>query len=119
MKQTVISIKEFNELINHWCGKDIKIIKHESNDLDETILLLDQVTYRDNINRIDDYEPRYEIKLTGAGLVETDHNDFEPLPGSVYDIPIDDDSTYKYDGSHFYLSTPRGAYTIQLISPKE
>lgn len=119
MEQKKISIKEFNALINNWTGKEIKILKHETNDLDETILLLDHVAYKENLNRIDDYEPKYELRLIGTGFVETENNDFEPLPESTYEIALDDNTVYQFDGSVFHLDTERGTYSIKLISPTE
>ena len=119
MKEEIKSIKEFNALINRWSGKEIKIVKHETKDTDETILLLDKVLFKENINRIDDYEPKYELKVIGRGLIETEKNDFEPLPESSYEIALDDHTKYTFDGSHFYITSERGDYSIQNISPTE
>lgn len=119
MNKKSMTIKEFNESINKWVGNDIKVLKHEANDLDETIISLDKVTYKENLYRIDDYEPKYVLQLEGVGFVENESNSFQPLPDSVYEVALDDETEYRFDGSQFQLTTDRGTYSIQLISPTE
>lgn len=114
MNNNRISIEIFSEKINKWTGKEIKVLKQEVNDLDETIISLEKVTYRENINRIDDYEPKFELQLTGSGQVKIGDGDFEPLPYSIYEIALDEDATFHFDGTAFTLKTDRGMYAIQL-----
>lgn len=119
MEQKALSIEKFNDLLNNWTGKEIKILKQEVKDLDETIILLDQTTYRKNIYRVDDYEAKYELLLKGTGFIENENGEFEPLPESTYEIALDDNSTYQFDGIMFSINSDRGQYTIQLTSPTE
>lgn len=119
MKQETLTIKKFNEMINKWTGKEIKIIKDEANDIDETIISLENVSYKENLHRIDDYEPKYELRLTGSGFIENDEGEFEPLPNSVYEIALDDETEYRFKDNKFHLKTDRGTYSIQIMSPKE
>lgn len=119
MTQETLTIKKFNERINDWTGKEIKILKHEADDIDETIILLEKVSYKENLDRIDFYEPKYELRLTGSGFIENNEGEFKPLPNSVYEIALDDDTEYQFKDQKFHLDTDRGTYSIQLRSPKE
>lgn len=119
MKQETLTIKNFNEMINEWTGKEIKILKHEADDIDETIILLEKVSYKENLHRVDDYEPKYELRLVGSGFIENADDEFEPLPNSVYEIALDDDTEYQFSAEKFHLNTERGTYSIQLMSPTE
>lgn len=115
MLQPFLSIEEFNELLNEWNGQTIKISKLEMDDLDETIVSLDNISYATNTRRLDDYEPMHALQLNGTGSIETDTTDAQQiLPSSLYEIPIEDDSLYEFDGTRFLISTSRGVYKIEL-----
>ncbi|SFB30486.1 hypothetical protein SAMN04488072_11477 [Lentibacillus halodurans] len=108
-----LTIEEFNELLQQWNGETIKISKHELDDLDETIMTLQNISYDRNTRRIDDYEPKHALQLNGIGRIETDAVDTQPLPSSLYEIPLEDNSLYEFDGEQFLLSTSRGVYKIE------
>lgn len=109
-----ISIEEFNALLNKWTGKSIKILKHEIEDNDETLMKLDKVSYSEQEGTIDDYVATHTLLLNGMGEIENDDHDFEPLPSPSYEIPLDDTTKYQFDGSRFLLENDRGTYTIEL-----
>ena len=119
MEQDLLSIKEFNELLRSWVGKQIKITKYETNDHDEILLSLDAVSYKENKDLFDDYQSKYALQLNGIGKIHTKNNAFVTLPEPLYEIPLEDDSQYKFDGSRFSLKTDRGVYTIENIPPTE
>lgn len=108
------SIEEFNALLNKWTGKSIKILKHEIEDNDETLMRLEQVTYQEQTDKIDDYVAKYTLLLTGTGEIENDDDNFEPLPSPSYEIPLDDTTNYQFDDSRFTIKNDRGTYTIEL-----
>ncbi|WP_246202682.1 hypothetical protein [Virgibacillus doumboii] len=110
-----LSIEEFNELLNQWSGQTIKITKFELDDLDETLMDLQHISYETNTRRLDDYEPMHELQLNGFGNMQTDANDPQPLPSQLYEIPLEDSSLYEFDGTRFLLSTSRGVYKIELV----
>lgn len=108
-----LTIEEFNDLLQQWNGETIKISKHELDDLDETLMTLQDISYERNTRRIDDYEPMHALHLNGTGRIETDADNAQPLPSSVYEIPLEDNSLYEFDGEQFLLSTSRGVYKIE------
>ena len=114
LEETLLPIEEFNELLKNWEGKYIKVSKYEKNDHDETFLKLNRVSYKKKSRRVDDYEPMHTLELNGSGKVRIAQDDYEPLPNSLYEIPLEDNSEYKFDGSRFSLNTDRGVYIIEI-----
>lgn len=114
MEQQSLSIEEFNELFNKWTGKDVKVLKQEIGDNDETLMNLEKVSYLEHTGRLDDYEAKYTLQLNGMGKIENDKNEFEPLPSPSYEIPLDDTTQYQFNGSRFTVKNDRGLYTIEL-----
>lgn len=114
MDARFLSIEEFNELLQAWNGQPIKITKHELNDVDETVVDLESLTYATNPPRIDGYEGRHALMLNGDGEIRTDSTATTPLPSSNYEIPLEDSSLYEFDGTSFLLSTERAVYKIEL-----
>lgn len=115
MKQGFLSIEEFNALMQQWSGRKIKITKHEINDIDRTVMNLQSVSYDQNTRRIDDYAPKYSLLLNGDGQIETlTALSNEPLPSSNYEIPLEDNSLYEFNGKKFIITTDRGIYKIEL-----
>lgn len=114
MEQIFLTIEEFNELLNQWKGNHIKVSKFELEDLDETLIELNNVSYYKNDGTIDDYSSKYTMQLTGDGEVYTDNQQFRPLPGNAYDIPLEEDTLYEFDGNQFIISTERGVYKIEI-----
>lgn len=119
MDQSTLSVEEFNELLGQWNGKDIKIIKQEINYIDEVLISLETSSFSKNSERLDDYEPLYVLQLSGTGKVKTADNNYVPLPTPIYDIPIEDDTSYQFDGSIFTIETDRGIYTIEIAPIEE
>ncbi|RDW15535.1 hypothetical protein [Oceanobacillus chungangensis] len=116
MEKRFLSIEEFNQLLQQWNGESIKIVKHELDDLDETLLDLDSLSYSNNDNRGDGYEARHSLYLNGSGVIETTSHNYETLPKDFYEIPLEDSTLYEFDGSRFILSTTRGVYTIEIAN---
>ncbi|SFD70082.1 hypothetical protein SAMN05216238_103211 [Lentibacillus persicus] len=108
-----LTVEEFNELLQQWHGEVIKISKHELDDLDETSMVLQDTSYARNTRRLDDYEPMHALNLNGEGTMKTDAASSQPLPSSVYEIPLEDNTLYEFDGQHFLVSTSRGVYKIE------
>ena len=114
MGYRTLTLEEFNELLQEWRGKKVEIVKHETGDLDKTLIDLSVVSYAKEDPSIDGYIPRYTLHLTGAGVIETTMNNYEALPTDSYEIPLEDDALYEFDGNRFIISTSRGVYTIEL-----
>lgn len=115
MTEQNLSIETFNEQLQQWNGNTVKISKHELEDKDETILELQDVIYETDTRRLDDYQPMHTLKLNGTGKIENEAHNLQPLPSSVYEIPLEDSSQYQFDGSRFVLNTDRGRYTIEKM----
>ena len=113
MEQQDLSIEKFNEKLKSWTGKNIKITKRELNDLDETVMELQSISYSNNVQDIDDYVPEHSLVLSGEGEIENEENQMEPLPAPLYEIPLDDKSNYYFDGEVFNLTTDRATYIIE------
>ncbi|GAB4071949.1 hypothetical protein GCM10028778_00520 [Barrientosiimonas marina] len=107
-----LTVETFNDLLQQWNGETIRIVKHELEDLDETSMQLQALSFEINTHRIDEYEPMHTLFLNGTGTIETDAHHDQPLPSSVYEIPLGDDTLYEFDGNQFMLSTSRGMYKI-------
>lgn len=115
MNREYLSVEEFNELLQQWSGKTIKVTKQELEDNDETLMQLDSISYETNTRRLDEYEPMHALQLNGTGTIQTETPDPQPLPSSFYEIPLEDTSLYQFDESCFSLITERGTYRIELI----
>ncbi|WP_245837322.1 hypothetical protein [Virgibacillus phasianinus] len=109
-----LSIEDFNEMLQKWTGKRIKIFKHEIEDNDETLMNLDNVSYAEQDATIDDYVAKHILQLNGTGVIENDDHEHEPLPSPTYEIPLEDSTNYQFDGSRFNLKNDRGHYSIEL-----
>jgi len=114
-EQQFLSIEQFNTLLNEWSGRNIKISKLELDDLDETTMALEGITYENEIPTIDGYEPVHTLQLNGIGIIQTENQVSQALPSSMYEIPLEDNSLYEFDGSIFLISTDRGVYKIELL----
>lgn len=112
MKENTLSIEEFYDQLQKWSGQKIRIKKEEMDDQDETLLELDDVSYAKG-SSIDDYIPNHALHLNGNGVVETTLNNYEELPSATYEIPLDKDTIYEFDGSRFFIRTSRGVYLIE------
>lgn len=115
MAEQYLSIETFNKQLQQWNGNTILISKKELEDEDETIMELQDVTYQTNTRRLDDYQPMHTLQLNGTGKIENEAQNLQPLPSSVYEIPLEDSSRYQFDGSRFMLTTDRGKYTIEKV----
>lgn len=115
MRQPFLSIEQFDQLLQKWAGRTVKITKHEMDDIDETILNVKNITYTKNGRSIDGYVSMYSLLLNGDGDISTTMNSMEELPHSMYEIPLQDDSLYEFDGEKFLISTDRGVYKIGLV----
>ena len=115
MDHEFLSVEEFNVLLQQWSGRTIKITKHELDDVDQTVLNLQNISYDQNLRRIDDYVPKHSLLLHGDGQIETlTTMSNVSLPSSNYEIPLQDDSLYEFNGETFVLTTNRGVYKIEL-----
>lgn len=115
MADQYVSIETFNEQLQQWNGNTVKISKHELEDEDETIMELQDVTYQTSTRRLDDYQSMHTLQLNGTGKNENEAHDLQPLPSSIYEIPLEDSSRYQFDGSRFVLTTERGKYMIERV----
>ncbi|WP_067726231.1 hypothetical protein [Oceanobacillus damuensis] len=113
MGQQSLTIEEFNEKLKSWTGKNVKITKQELDDLDETVMELKSVSYSNNTRRVDDYVPEHSLLLNGDGEIENEDEQMEPMPAPLYEIPLDEGTSYEFNGSSFSLATERAAYTIE------
>ena len=114
--QQYLTVEEFNELLQKWNGQTIRISKHELDDNDDTLLKLESISYSKDTRRIDDYEPMHSLLLNGSGKIQTDTNEYQPLPESYYEIPLEDSTLYQYNDEQFFLITDRGTYKIEIAS---
>ncbi|WP_408008779.1 hypothetical protein ACJROX_29840 [Pseudalkalibacillus sp. A8] len=114
MNEQYLTVEQFNQLIQQWSGKTIKITKQELGDQDTIIMKLEDISYHKDTRRIDDYEPMHSIHLIGVGTTETDGQSGQPLPASSYEIPLEDSTRYRFEDIGFSLVNERGSYTIEL-----
>ena len=110
-----LSIEQFNELLQNWNNDKVKISKLEIDDLDEIIMQLEEVSYKNEVPTIDGYEPVHSLQLNGQGMIETENDGSQPLPSSLYEIPLENDTLYEFDGTTFLISTDRGVYKIERL----
>lgn len=110
-----ITIEQFNDLLKKWNDDKIKISKLEMDDLDQIVMQLEKVSYKNEIPTIDGYEPIHTLQLNGLGMIHTENDVSEPLPSSFYEIPIENDTLYEFDGITFIISTDRGVYKIERL----
>ncbi|MFD1068112.1 hypothetical protein [Oceanobacillus locisalsi] len=116
MEHGFLSIEAFNTQIQQWNGRTVQITKHEINDIDQTVIHLQSISYDQNTRRIDDYVPKHSLLLHGDGQIEALPTMSDtPLPSSHYEIPLEDDSLFEFNGQKFFISTNRGVYKIELV----
>ena len=113
---TFLSIEQFNDLLKKWDNDKIKITKLEMDDLDEIVMQLEDISYKNEAPTIDGYEPLHTLQLNGFGTIQTEDNISQPLPSSFYEIPIENDALYEFDGTTFLISTDRGVYKIERLN---
>src|SRR5690625_6186812 len=97
MAESRVTIEEFNDQLKKWNGQKIRIVKEEMDDVDETLLALDDISYVKG-SSIDDYIPKHALLLKGKGVVETTMNHFEELPSDEFEFPLDKYSIYEFEG---------------------
>ncbi|WP_047985648.1 hypothetical protein [Ornithinibacillus californiensis] len=115
MEHHFLSVEDFHSLIQQWSGRRIKITKHEMDDVDQIVMDLQHITYDRNTRRIDDYVPMHSLQLNGDGRIETLATmSTQPLPSPNYEIPLQDNTMYEFDGEKFFITTERGVYKIEL-----
>lgn len=112
MEESRLNIEKFNDQLQQWCGQKIRIVKEEMDDLDETLLELDDVSYAGG-SSIDDYIPKYALLLKGNGVVGTTMNNYEELPSESFEIALEEDTVYEFDGKRFFIKNSRGVYMIE------
>lgn len=115
MNNLFLTIDELNDLLNQWTGQYIRVTKHEIDDLDRTVIDLESISYNKSHDTIDDYQSKYTMHLNGVGHVMTEQNKARPLPENQYDIPLEEDALYEFDGAGFIISTERGIYKIDIM----
>jgi hypothetical protein len=115
MEKHFLTMEEVNEILREWSGKKVKIVKHELDDIDETLINLSKISYAKNDQRIDDYQSEYSLNLNGTGLIETTANNYEDLPNNSFEVPLEEDGLYEFDGDRIILSTTRGVYTLEIL----
>lgn len=104
--------------MRRWSGKRIKVVKHEMSNLDEALINLGDVSHMKKPESLDGYGSRHALHLNGTGMIETDMNKYEELPANVFEIPLEEDALYEFDGTRFILSTSRGVYTMELLEDR-
>lgn len=114
MNEGLLTLEEFNNMLRQWSGRRVKVTKHEMDDLDEAMIDLNAVSYAKQ-QSLDGYVPRYALHLNGDGMIGTHANQYEELPGDVFEIPLEENALYEFDGTRFILSTSRGVYTLELL----
>ena len=114
MRKQTITIEDVHAILQQWIGKQITIQKKELQDDDQTTMYLESVTYEINKERLDDYTSTYHLHLNGNGIIETVHNNAEPLPLPTYEIPLEDQSVYQYSENILHIINDRGQYTIRV-----
>lgn len=114
MRKQTITIEDVHAILQQWIGKQITIQKKELQDDDQTTMYLESVTYEINKERLDDYTSTYHLHLNGNGIIETVHNNAEPLPLPTYEIPLEDQSVYQYSDNILHIINDRGQYTIRV-----
>lgn len=115
MVHRFLTIEEVHDKLREWNGRKLKIMKHELDDFDETLMDLSAISYSKATKRIDEYEPMYALNLNGTGVIETTPEHYEPLPSEQYEIPLEESALYEFDGTRLIISTSRGVYTIECL----
>lgn len=114
MGKQILTIEDVHTLLQQWIGKQITVQKKELQDHDQMAMFLESVSYEINKERLDDYTSTYHLHLNGNGMVETVHNNAEPLPLPRYEIPLEDGTIYQYSDNILHILNDRGQYTIQV-----
>ncbi|QAS52999.1 hypothetical protein [Halobacillus litoralis] len=114
-EQQILTIEEFNQLLQLWSGKTVKVTKNELRDEDTIIMNIEEISYSTDTRRIDEYEPMHSLYLHGRGRLATEPQNAQPLPSPYYEIPLEDSTQYQFQNEKFSLLTDRGSYTIELM----
>lgn len=114
MNSEFITLEQLTNMLSQWHGKQVTISKVEMDDYDEVFMQLEDITYQSESNHLDPYEPSFTLQLEGTGKKYTDHGQYEELPSSSYEIPLQKSALYEYDGQQFLISTERGTYKISI-----
>ncbi|TLS38158.1 hypothetical protein [Pseudalkalibacillus caeni] len=111
MSDNKFSQQELEHLLNEWKGDNVIIQKEEMDDKDKTIMKLEDFSFQERDQTIDDYTSEMLLQLKGEGKVISDQS-AEPLPFSRFEIPLEEVSQMHLDETSIQLKTERGSYTI-------
>ncbi|MFC4103373.1 hypothetical protein [Paenibacillus xanthanilyticus] len=105
------SIDTLSDWLEDHKFKPLLIQKEEQGDLDRVMIHLTGVDYRPQQEGDDDYTNSSSLLLRGEGVVLTDAEQ-SPLPGGVFEIPLEGLKKVETDGPRALLQTERGVYHI-------
>ncbi|MBB3114747.1 hypothetical protein FHS18_006905 [Paenibacillus phyllosphaerae] len=106
------TIDTLSDWLEEQTSRSLLIQKEEQGDLDQVMIHLNKIDYRPGTtNGNDDYTNSSALLLHGEGVVLTDAEQ-PPLPGNVFEIPLEGLTKVEAEGTRALLQTERGTYHI-------
>jgi hypothetical protein len=110
-KMDTTKLSEVRNTLADWVGGHIIIEKKEQDDLDKTIMKLEDFTFQHRGESVDDYTASTLLQLKGEGKVISDEAAV-PLPHSIFEIPLEELDNVKKEATELVFFTNRASYHI-------
>ncbi|MBF0707103.1 hypothetical protein IQ283_10910 [Alkalihalobacillus hwajinpoensis] len=108
-------LTEVRNTLTEWVGGHLIIEKKEQDDLDKTIMKLEDFVFQHRGETVDDYTASTLLQLKGEGKVISDEAT-APLPHSTFEIPLEDINDVKKHSDELIVLTERASYHINYNS---
>ncbi|MDP4551815.1 hypothetical protein Q9251_13125 [Alkalihalobacillus macyae] len=109
--ETSTMLKDLRNALTEWIGGHLIIEKKELDDVDKTIMKLEDFTFQHRGETVDDYTASTLLQLKGEGKVISDEATV-PLPHSLFEIPIENISEVNHQTTELMIATERASYHI-------
>ncbi|WP_273852437.1 hypothetical protein [Guptibacillus spartinae] len=108
---TTTMLSEVRSTLGDWVGGHLIIEKREQDDLDKTILKLEDFSFQHRGETVDDYTASTLLQLKGEGKVISEESAV-PLPHSTFEIPLEELNDVKKQSAELVIQTERASYHI-------
>ncbi len=109
--ETAEMLKKVRNTLTDWVDGHLIIEKKEQDDLDKTIMKLEDFAFQHRGETVDDYTASSLLQLKGEGKVISEEAAV-PLPHSIFEIPLESINNVSQQKNELILSTERASYNI-------
>ncbi|MBN8209201.1 hypothetical protein JI666_10635 [Bacillus sp. NTK071] len=104
-------LTELRNTLTEWVGGHLIIEKNEQDDVDKTIMKLEDFAFQHRGETVDDYTASTLLQLKGEGKVISDQATV-PLPHSLFEVPLENINEVNHQNNELMIGTSRASYHI-------